>query len=43
MTKGLAEIAKLGVKIGAKLETFYGLAGLGDVIVTCTSEHSRNR
>ncbi len=43
MTKGLEEIQAVGVKLGAKKETFYGLAGLGDVIVTCTSKHSRNR
>ena len=43
LTRGLAEIARLGVKVGAKRETFYGLTGLGDLIVTCSSEHSRNR
>jgi glycerol-3-phosphate dehydrogenase (NAD(P)+) len=43
MTKGLAEIKQVGLKWGAKEETFYGLAGVGDMIVTCTSEHSRNR
>lgn len=43
MTKGLEEIKKIGVKMGGKRETFYGLAGLGDVIVTCMSRHSRNR
>ena len=43
LTRGLAEIARLGVKAGAKKETFYGLTGLGDLIVTCSSEHSRNR
>jgi glycerol-3-phosphate dehydrogenase (NAD(P)+) len=42
MTKGLAEIQEVGIKMGAKKETFYGLAGIGDVIVTCTSQHSRN-
>ncbi|MEK6937468.1 MAG: NAD(P)H-dependent glycerol-3-phosphate dehydrogenase [Nanoarchaeota archaeon] len=42
LTKGLEEIKELGLKLGAKKETFYGLAGLGDVIVTCTSAHSRN-
>ena len=42
MTKGLDEIRQVGLKWGAKTETFYGLAGLGDVIVTCTSVHSRN-
>lgn len=43
MTRGLHEIARLGVAVGAKQETFSGLAGLGDLIVTCTSMHSRNR
>ena len=43
ITKGLEEIAQVGVAFGGKKETFYGLAGMGDVIVTCTSEHSRNR
>lgn len=43
LTRGLTEIARLGVKVGAKKETFYGLTGLGDLIVTCNSEHSRNR
>ncbi|MFH0701744.1 MAG: NAD(P)H-dependent glycerol-3-phosphate dehydrogenase [Candidatus Woesearchaeota archaeon] len=42
LTKGLEEIKTLGLKLGAKKETFYGLAGLGDMIVTCTSVHSRN-
>lgn len=42
MTRGLTEIARLGVALGAKAETFTGLAGIGDLIVTCTSEHSRN-
>ncbi len=42
MTKGLAEIMEVGISLGAKRETFYGLAGMGDVIVTCLSEHSRN-
>ena len=42
MTRGLAEITRLGVAMGAKWETFAGLAGVGDVIVTCTSVHSRN-
>jgi glycerol-3-phosphate dehydrogenase (NAD(P)+) len=42
MTRGLTEIARLGVALGAKAETFTGLAGVGDLIVTCTSEHSRN-
>ena len=43
MTRGLAEIKRLGLKLGAKPETFAGLAGVGDLIVTCTSMHSRNR
>ncbi|MGE4282644.1 MAG: NAD(P)H-dependent glycerol-3-phosphate dehydrogenase [Clostridia bacterium] len=43
MTRGITEIARLGVSMGAKLETFAGLAGIGDLIVTCTSMHSRNR
>lgn len=42
MTRGLTEIARLGVALGGKAETFTGLAGLGDLIVTCTSMHSRN-
>lgn len=42
MTRGLAEITRLGVAMGAKWETFAGLAGVGDLIVTCTSVHSRN-
>lgn len=43
MTRGLAEIIRLGMKMGANPLTFGGLAGVGDLIVTCTSEHSRNR
>lgn len=43
MTRGLAEIARLGIAMGAKMETFAGLTGMGDLIVTCTSMHSRNR
>lgn len=43
MTRGMTEIARLGVKLGADLETFTGLTGVGDLIVTCTSMHSRNR
>ena len=43
MTRGLTEIARLGVKLGAKQETFAGLSGVGDLIVTCCSMHSRNR
>lgn len=42
MTRGLTEFARLGVKMGAKDRTFAGLTGLGDLIVTCTSVHSRN-
>ncbi|OPJ56877.1 NAD(P)H-dependent glycerol-3-phosphate dehydrogenase [Alkalithermobacter paradoxus] len=43
MTRGIREIARLGIKMGAKLSTFSGLSGIGDLIVTCTSMHSRNR
>ena len=43
MTRGLAEMARLGVAMGASSETFAGLAGMGDLIVTCGSMHSRNR
>lgn len=43
ITRGLAEIANLGVAMGAKKETFYGLTGLGDIIATSMSKHSRNR
>ena len=43
MTRGLAEITRLGVKMGANPHTFSGLSGIGDLIVTCTSMHSRNR
>ena len=43
ITRGLAEITRLGVALGARTETFSGLSGLGDLIVTCTSRHSRNR
>ncbi|MFZ5591079.1 MAG: NAD(P)H-dependent glycerol-3-phosphate dehydrogenase [Bacillota bacterium] len=43
MTRGLAEITRLGIKLGANPLTFAGLTGLGDLIVTCTSQHSRNR
>lgn len=42
ITRGIAEIARLGVAMGGKLETFAGLSGIGDLIVTCTSRHSRN-
>lgn len=43
MTRGLTEMARLGVAMGAHKDTFAGLAGVGDLIVTCTSMHSRNR
>lgn len=43
MTRGIKEISRLGIKMGANPETFYGLSGIGDLIVTCTSMHSRNR
>ena len=43
ITRGLKEITNLGIAMGANKETFYGLTGLGDLIVTCLSEHSRNR
>lgn len=43
ITRGIAEIARLGVKMGGKIETFSGLTGIGDLIVTCASVHSRNR
>jgi glycerol-3-phosphate dehydrogenase (NAD(P)+) len=43
MTRGLHEITRLGVALGARAQTFAGLAGMGDLIVTCTSRHSRNR
>ncbi len=43
ITRGIAEIARLGVAMGGKFETFCGLAGIGDLIVTCASMHSRNR
>lgn len=43
MTRGISEIARLGVSLGANIETFWGLSGIGDLIVTCTSMHSRNR
>lgn len=42
ITRGLAEMARLGVCMGAKEYTFSGLAGIGDLVVTCTSQHSRN-
>jgi len=43
MTRGMSEIIKIGTKLGGKRETFFGLTGMGDLIVTCTSMHSRNR
>lgn len=43
ITRGLAELTRLGVKIGAKPETFMGMAGLGDLVLTCTDNQSRNR
>ena len=43
MTRGIAEISRLGVAMGGKYETFAGLSGMGDLMVTCTSKHSRNR
>jgi len=42
MTRGITEIARLGTAMGAKAKTFSGLTGIGDLIVTCTSRHSRN-
>ena len=43
ITRGIAEIARLGIVMGGRIETFYGLTGIGDMIVTCASMHSRNR
>lgn len=43
ITRGIAEIARLGVAMGGKIESFTGLTGIGDLIVTCASVHSRNR
>jgi glycerol-3-phosphate dehydrogenase (NAD(P)+) len=43
VTRGLAEMARLGTAMGAAAETFSGLAGVGDLVVTCLSRHSRNR
>lgn len=43
MTRGMAEIVRVGVALGGKPETFFGLTGMGDLIVTCGSLHSRNR
>ena len=42
ITRGIAEISRLGVELGGRMETFSGLSGIGDLIVTCTSTHSRN-
>jgi glycerol-3-phosphate dehydrogenase (NAD(P)+) len=43
MTRGMAEMARLGAKLGGSRESFFGLAGMGDLITTCVSKHSRNR
>lgn len=43
MTRGIAEISRLGIALGSRPETFSGLSGIGDLIVTCMSKHSRNR
>lgn len=43
MTRGMKEISRIGMALGGRAETFYGLTGMGDLIVTCTSKHSRNR
>jgi glycerol-3-phosphate dehydrogenase (NAD(P)+) len=43
ITRGLTEMTRLGVALGARRETFMGLAGLGDLVLTCTDNHSRNR
>lgn len=43
MTRGITEMTRLGLKMGAEMKTFSGLTGIGDLIVTCTSMHSRNR
>jgi len=43
MTRGIAEIARVGVALGARVQTFAGLSGIGDLMVTCMSRHSRNR
>lgn len=43
ITRGIAEISRLGTAMGAHAETFFGLSGIGDLIVTCSSVHSRNR
>lgn len=43
LTRGMKEISRIGIALGGRTETFYGLTGMGDLIVTCTSMHSRNR
>jgi glycerol-3-phosphate dehydrogenase (NAD(P)+) len=43
VTRGLAEISRLGIKLGARPATFFGLAGIGDLVLTCTGDFSRNR
>ncbi len=43
ITRGITEIARLGTAMGGRRETFFGLSGIGDLIVTCASMHSRNR
>lgn len=43
ITRGISEISRLGIAMGGKIETFAGLSGIGDLIVTCASQHSRNR
>lgn len=43
ITRGITEISRLGIAMGARADTFYGLSGIGDLIVTCASRHSRNR
>ncbi len=43
VTRGMVELARIGTSRGAKLETFFGLAGIGDLVTTCCSQHSRNR
>jgi glycerol-3-phosphate dehydrogenase (NAD(P)+) len=43
LTRGMKEITRVGIALGGRVETFYGLTGMGDLIVTCTSMHSRNR
>ena len=43
ITRGLAEMSRLGLRLGARQETFMGLAGIGDLVLTCTDDQSRNR